>query len=140
MRQSESRFLQCKNNRQMLFQFREHYVRDRNEFDKLLHKKERSYKRAIALDIEEMSTSNPNEFWKKIEKLGPRKDSSIPMEVIDESGDICREESVVFDRWKHDFLTCIMAKVVFILTYNHFERFKLHKILLENNMKDPLYM
>lgn len=40
-------------------------------------------KKSQAMDIEHIATDNPNEFWRKIENLGPRKDKSIQMEIVD---------------------------------------------------------
>ena len=42
----------------------------------------------MADDIETMSTSNPNDFWKKVQNLGPRRDKTIPMHFYDENGHI----------------------------------------------------
>ena len=51
-----------------------------------LRRTERTYKKAMAVDIETMVITNPNELWEKIRKLGPRNVKDIPMEVVDESG------------------------------------------------------
>ena len=85
----------------------------------------------MAVDIEEITTSNPTEFWKKVQGLGTRKDKSIPIEVVDESGNTSQNENIVFERWncndRSDFDEV------------HSDRAKLHKVLIENNMSDPLY-
>ena len=65
------------------------------------------YNRKKALDIESINTSNPNEFWKQINNLGPKRSSKIPMEVYDENGPEggfkIRDENYVFEKWKDDF-------------------------------------
>ena len=48
-----------------------------------------------------MTADNPNEFWEKIKKLGPRKCSDIPMAAYDQNGDIVSDEQYVLNRWKN---------------------------------------
>lgn len=55
------------------------------------------------MDFEEMATDNPNEFWRKVKHLGPRMDKSIPVEIVDDDGNISRDENVVLTKWKTDF-------------------------------------
>ena len=49
-----------------------------------------------------INTSNPNEYWKQINKLGPKRQSKIPMEVYDEKGPQVgikiRDENYVFEK------------------------------------------
>lgn len=82
---------------------RREYITARDAFDKTLRQTERAYRRSEAIEIETMSTNNPNEFWEKINKLGPRNDSTIPCEIADDSGNVVRNEQEVLDRWKGDF-------------------------------------
>jgi hypothetical protein len=51
------------------------------------------------------SQGNPNEFWKKIGKIGVRSEcrNTIPMEVKINDGSICNDKKVVLDKWKNDF-------------------------------------
>ena len=79
---------------------RSEYIPTRNSFDKLLRKSERDFRRAQALEIDDLNTNNPNEFWQKIQRLGPRRDKDILMEVIDDNGDSNNDENVIFERWK----------------------------------------
>ena len=75
----------------------------KNFFYKALHWYERAYKRSVSDDIENMTTENPNDFWKKIKKLGPRKCSDIPVETYDQNGNIITNETCVLNQWKTDF-------------------------------------
>ena len=79
------------------------FLASQKSFDKQLRQCERAYKRSICDDIENMTADNPNEFWEKIKKLGPRKCSDIPMEAYDQNGDIVSDEQYVLNRWKTDF-------------------------------------
>ena len=72
-------------------------------FDKTFRKKERSFKRKQVYQLEEVNTSNPNEFWESIKRLGPRKKAEIPWEVYDSEGFICTDKSVIMNKWKEDF-------------------------------------
>ena len=90
-----------------------------------------------------MSTNNPNDFWRKTEKLAPKRDKSIPVEIIYENGADSNYKSVEFERWKNDF------KYSFFNLCNcsdnndfddvNFDKAKLHKVLSENNISDHLY-
>ncbi|VDH98618.1 Hypothetical predicted protein [Mytilus galloprovincialis] len=55
----------------------------RDMFDKTLRRTERAYRRMKAVDIESMTTKNPNDFWEKIRNLGPRNFKTIPVEIVD---------------------------------------------------------
>ena len=140
MRDCEKAYLKCKEDNRVRTRLRAHYIDARNSFDKLLRQCERAYRRAQALEIETMTTSNPNDFWRKIKTLGPRRDRTIPVEIVSEDGDVSTEESTVFERWKTDFYNL----------YNRdgddddlndaeYDRFLMHKHLLELDMLDPLY-
>ena len=54
-------------------QLRMEFLSSQKRFDKRLRQYERAYKRSVCDDIEIMTSENPNEFWGKIKKLGPRK-------------------------------------------------------------------
>ena len=86
---------------------RKDYLSKRKIFDKLLRKTERQYYRDKALEIESINTSNPTEFWKYVNSLGPKRKSNIPMEVYDkcDSENVIKitDKQAVLDRWKDDF-------------------------------------
>lgn len=103
MRLNENAFLKCHESRHVKTRLRMDYISARNAFNKLLHQNERAYRNAQALDIEEMSTSNPNDFWRKIQKLGPRKDRLIPTEIVNSTGESIHSEQQVFEKWRLDF-------------------------------------
>ena len=89
--------MKYKGNNQQKSILRLDYVNARNRFDKQLRQSERVYRAAQAFEIEDMSCNNPTEFWRKIQNLGPRKDNSIPIEIVD-NGNIIRNERTVFER------------------------------------------
>ena len=64
---------------------------------------ERIYRRSIAMDIEDMVTKNPNDFWSKIYKLGTRKSTPLPLEVIDDNGHISNDQQCMYYTWRSEF-------------------------------------
>ena len=107
---------------------------------KKLHQYERAYKRSVCDDIENMTTENPNEYWEKIKKLGPRRCSEIPMETYDQNGDTETNETCVLNQWKTDFENLYKNNDGENTFDSHFQNEALaHKTVLEDNMLDPLY-
>ncbi len=97
------------------------------------------YRQSISLDIETMATNDPNEFWNKINRLGSRKVSTIPVQIVDRNGNTENDENAVFDRWKLDFENLYNSDDTNDFDSVHYERSKLHTHLMELNMLDPLY-
>ena len=71
-------------------------------FDKTFHKKGRSFKRRQVYQLEEINTTNPNEFWSYIKRMGPKRNSDIPWEVYDVTGNVVIDEAEVLNEWKND--------------------------------------
>ena len=107
MSSAEKAYTSCKHSNSRNKNLYEKFIVKRNTFDKLLRRTERTYNRKKALDIESINTSNPTEFWKQINNLGPKRSSKIPMEVYDEKGPEggvkIRDENYVFEKWKDEF-------------------------------------
>ena len=139
MHQKEKSFLSFKGCNRTRMALRSEYISTRNSFDKLLRKSERDFRRAQALEIDDLNTNNPNEFWQKIQRLGPRRDKDIPMEVMDDNGDSNNDENVIFERWKNDFMNLYNRNDDGDFDETHYDRAKIHKVLLELGMQDPLY-
>ncbi|CAC5416249.1 unnamed protein product [Mytilus coruscus] len=140
MRHKEKDFVQCDGNRNVKSALRREYSQARDVFDKNLRRTERTYKKAMAVDIETMVTTNPNEFWEKIRKLGPRNVKDIPMEVVDESGEVLTNEKDVLNKWRIDFENLYNWKNNTEFENDHYNQSKVHKQLLESEMEDPLFM
>ena len=104
MRIAEQNFLKCKGSRREREHKKPIFKNARNVFDKYLRQTERAYRLSVAVDIESLSTQKPNDFWDKINSLGPkRKVNSIPIEIVDACGHTVTDENAVFERWKNDF-------------------------------------
>ena len=86
----------------MKFQQAKHEFRlHEKNFDKALKKKRRSYNQKLLEKIEKLNTSNLNAFWDYIQKLGPKKDNTIPWEV-EINGQTVTDKSKVLSKWRDD--------------------------------------
>ena len=81
MSNAEKMFKSCLHNSARSKVLRHEFLTKRKLFDKLLRSTERKYNRQKALEIEQINTTNPSEFWKQISALGPKKSTPIPMKV-----------------------------------------------------------
>ena len=72
-------------------------------FDKHFKYFKRRYDRYQLQEIECFISSNPKEFWNKLNKFGPKKTFNIPMEVVDKDGNIFRDSSDVLACWRLAF-------------------------------------
>jgi exonuclease III len=71
-------------------------------FDKTLKRTARIYNRSLLNKIETLSVNNPKAFWDHLRKLGPRKDSAIPVKVVIDNEMVTDEERVM-NKWEQDF-------------------------------------
>ena len=139
MRLKERAFLRCKQGRLIVQHLRYEFTMTRNKFDKRLRQCERMHNKSMANDIETMSTNNPNDFWKKVKELGPRKSQSIPMEIVNENGDTVCDETLVFEKWKCDFENLYNTNESGNFDDAFYKQSIGHTTVLENNINDPLY-
>ncbi|CAC5388185.1 unnamed protein product [Mytilus coruscus] len=139
MHTKEKAFLKCTGNRNTKTALRKDYADTRDKFDKLLRKAEREYRSAKASDFESISVNNPNEFWEKISRLGPKSDTSISMEIIYDNVNSVRKEADILKKWRTDFFNLYHGGKSEQFDNDHYNRSKVHTILLEQNMNDPLY-
>ena len=102
MRDSEKLFRKCMNIKQKT-DLHHKYKNSCHIFNKRLRQLERSYNRSKTIEIEQICTKNPKEFWEQIKKLGPRKSSSIPMKVKLNDDSVTSEPSHVLETWKTAF-------------------------------------
>ena len=70
-------------------------LESQKKFDRRLRFYDRQYRQSFCEEIESMTTTNPNEFWTNIRKIGPRKRSDIPMEVYGNDGNVLYDEKSV---------------------------------------------
>lgn len=56
-------------------------------YDRRLRFFKRRFKRGQALQLEQIQFSNPQFFWREINKIGPQKNKLIPLEIVLENDD-----------------------------------------------------
>lgn len=102
MRNKEKTYLKFRGNRRDKASHLQKFKDSRHNFDKKLRSCERKYYYNKAVEIENLNTSNPKEFWQQIKKLGPVKKSSIPMKV--KVGNAFNTDPVtVLNKWKGEY-------------------------------------
>ena len=107
MASSEKEYIQNKHRGLISRNLYQDFIYKRKLFDRLLRNTERNYYRQKALEIEHINTSNPVEFWKCINSLGPKRKTSIPMQVYTRDAlgetDKTSDPEIVLNTWKRDF-------------------------------------
>ena len=100
----EKEFLKCKGSKQSRTLKRAQFIKARQTFDKNLRQAERQFNKQVILEIDEVCTNNPHEFWNYIKQLGPRKrNSNIPFQVYNTDGNFDSNIQIVLNKWKSDF-------------------------------------
>ncbi|CAG2252849.1 unnamed protein product [Mytilus edulis] len=81
------------------------YVQKRKYFDREVQKCKRKYWFSMQQDLLLESKRNQQQFWKKIGKIGvaENRKSVIPMEVIDQDGNVNSNLTAVLDKWKSEY-------------------------------------
>ena len=81
MRSSENTWKRCICSEGLKRCLHNKFKLNQNIFDKRLKQIERNLNRQQILNIDELNTKDPKEFWSKIKQLGPRRVKNIPMKV-----------------------------------------------------------
>jgi hypothetical protein len=140
VRISERKFLRFRGDKNTQNQLRSQFKLAQDTFDRRIRSAERRYKRSLAFDIDSASTDNPREFWNHIKQLGPKRKSSIPLEVYDDNGNIISDEEFVFNKWTNEFGKLYNFNENSVEFDNEFyENILREKSFLESNMLDPLF-
>ena len=104
MRTHEQLFSKFKGQPRSKRLLRSKFLEAQKAFDKKLRCVERRYKQSEVEKIETLNSNNSTEFWQQVNRLGPRKNSTIPMKVQTDDG-ISLDHEVIFNKWKNDFKT-----------------------------------
>jgi len=99
----EARFLKSKGRERQ--ELRRIYYDAQNKFDKEYRKCERLYNREKIVQLESLTTANPQEFWEKIKSLGPNinRGKEIPMEILLANGQSSNHIPDVLEKWRNDY-------------------------------------
>ena len=78
------------------------YVDKRKSFDREIQQCKRKYWLSMQEELLLESTKNQQQLWKKIGKIGvtENRKSIIPMEVIDDDGNVSSQLTELLDKWK----------------------------------------
>ncbi len=94
------KFKGCRRERTKLHQI---FKNKQSNFDREYRREKRRFQRKRQLEIEEMQTNDPKEFWRQLKNLGPQKRTQIPLEVLNENGDLCSDIDYVLKKWHDEF-------------------------------------
>ena len=89
--------------------------------------------------LEKVCTTNPNEFWKHLSKLGPKQKYTIPMEVYGDEGEILCDKDNVLKVWKNEFEKIYNDGYEAYNDGEWVKRAKATTAVQEEAMLDPLY-
>jgi hypothetical protein len=92
------------------------------------------------LEIESLESENPNEFWERVQKLGPRKSRTIPMEVVSVDGEVKTSEHEVLQKWQNDFYNIYSGPSGENFSQEFYDTKMIEKMMLEDEQNDPLYV
>ena len=138
MRHNEKYYKKCKFMGQNLLLWNK-FKNTRHVFDKSFSYYRRQNEKSRITEIEMLNTSNPKEFWQQINQLGPRKINIIPMEVLDDTGNVISDSIYVQAKWKHDFknLYTVTELQTFDKQFYDLAKYNVHYNYVAIN--DPLY-
>ena len=64
--------------------------------------------------------NNPRDFWKTTGRTGIRdnRKKEVPMEIINDNGEVVKDRNLVFDKWKNDFSDHLNPAPISILIHS----------------------
>ena len=110
MRNAEHIYLKYKGDKTQKEHYRVNYKLSQNRFDKRLRYLKRQYNKGYILHLEETHAVNPQRFWDQINKLGPKRQKKIPMEVYDDKGQLISDIPQVLNEWERCFRDLFSGK------------------------------
>ena len=118
---------------------RHDYKRVQHEFDREFRKQKKKFKHEQMLELDEVCTNNPNQFWESVKRFGPKKKAHIPMEVYNQDKTInCNKEDVL-TFWQGEFDKLYNSSVTDERDLAFDNYIKEYIRMKETNMKDPLF-
>ena len=82
---------------------RDEYRQTQFLFDKFLRFYKRKFWKGQSLRFDYLQINNPQQFWKEINKLGPKRVQIIPTEVIINDDLVETRKEFVLKKWEQDF-------------------------------------
>ena len=100
-------------------QHKSEYVGKRKQFDKCVQQAKRKFQLDEQKRLSEklLNTDNPKEFWRRIGDIGMANERKpkIPLEVIDDAGNMLINKKEVIDKWKNDYENLYYENIVSML-------------------------
>ncbi|CAG2202982.1 unnamed protein product [Mytilus edulis] len=100
---SEKDYLKYKGCKRTQDFLRSNFIEKRKQFDKRLRQCERTHQASIRDKIKNLNDSNPKEFWREINKLGPQKHRPDIDSVRMEDGSFSTDQETILKRWKSEY-------------------------------------
>jgi hypothetical protein len=98
----EKAYLKNKGSRREQGRLKQLFKSARYDFDKLLRKAKKDYERLQIENLDVIDTENPNEFWRYIKNLGPKKNNDIPLKVRVDN-ELKEDECIVKETWFNEY-------------------------------------
>ncbi|VDI60847.1 Hypothetical predicted protein [Mytilus galloprovincialis] len=95
---SEKDFLRWNGNRRTRDRLKQIVIVNRKSFDKSLRQAERQYEAEQRNKFKTLNTQNPKEFWKEVNKLGPKTTQQNIDSVFREDGTISYDTNEILER------------------------------------------
>jgi hypothetical protein len=102
-RDAESKYLKLPQNSRLRRILRTQYYEAQKLFDSKYSKSKRKFQRSKLIEIENINTKNPREFWNAIKNLGPKRKYDIPIETYDDLGNVITNQEQVLHTWSKQF-------------------------------------
>ena len=134
--EKERLWLRCRGSPVLKRRLRDSYNQQRKTFDKMNRCAKRKYQMAEQDRLKDMyNDHDTRNFWKYIGKLGLQNDrkSSIPMEVVDNDGNVNTNIGDVLSRWKNDYTHLFQDNSDVTFDENHLQNIK--EALQNNNIQ-----
>ncbi|XP_049903768.1 uncharacterized protein LOC126392428 [Epinephelus moara] len=102
LRSAEKMFLKCKEQHKKR-DLKDEFKQCQFNFDRRLRYFKRRFRRGQALQLEQLESRNPQQFWREINKLGPQKTLLIPLEILKDDGESSFEIDLILKQWERDY-------------------------------------
>ncbi|CAG2212577.1 unnamed protein product [Mytilus edulis] len=108
---SEKDFLRCNGNRRTRDRLKQIFIVNRKSFDKCMRQAERQYQAEQRNKLKTLNTQNPKEFWKEVNKLGPKTTKQNIDSVFREDGTMLYDTNEILERWRSEYSKLFSAEI-----------------------------
>ncbi|CAG2209764.1 unnamed protein product [Mytilus edulis] len=108
---AEKNYLHFKGDRRLKNNLKNTFKEKRRQFDKRLRQEERKYKAQRLNNIKTLNRTNPKEFWREVNKLGPGKANTNIDSVIMDDGSVSSNPNDILSRWKSEYSKLFSSEI-----------------------------